>query len=318
MIPMEPDEKALIEYFQHLTDENMIKRLEKLKDVDSLDNWQMRRHELLQAFKDGLGPIDFPRSSDLAPVITGELKRDGYRVEKVIFQSLPGYYVPANLYIPSNLKGRAPVILGVCGHVYEGKAWPNYQRLYINLVKKGFLVFAFDPIEQGERHQFNYGRLKHPWFEGQMLLGHSYPHYQLALTGSSLGWMEVWDASRAIDYLLTRDEVDGSRIGITGHSGGGTRTVFTYLLEERIAAAAPTTYLGSFSREVPKVMARDGEQVVFNCLKEGLDLMDMAALFAPKPLLINAAMKDFSLYSAHTNAISLQKRYTGFTKQRKR
>ena len=166
-------------------------------------------------------------SGPLNPRTTGTIQGEGYAIEKVIFESLPGFYVTANLYRP-NQPGRYPGILLQAGHTQEGK--PEGQRLAANLALKGFVVLAFDPVGQGEREQTYDRRVDRP------LAGWSVPEHiqagaQSILIGESVARYFIWDAKRALDYLVSRPEVDPARLGAVGCSGGGALTTFIGALD---------------------------------------------------------------------------------------
>lgn len=152
--------------------------------------------------------------------------KNGYRLENIIYQSTPGLHVTGCLFIPEGLEDRRPAILSVIGHTDISFREPGYQQLILNLVMKGFVVFAIDPVGQGERLQYydtDFGRS----LVGRATEEHSYVGKQCFISGSNLARYQIWDGMRAIDYLLTRDEVDSQRIGVTGISGGGTLTLHT-------------------------------------------------------------------------------------------
>src|SRR2546430_8501995 len=153
----------------------------------------------------------------------GQPRNDSYTIKKLISKSLPGFYFPANLYRP-NRPGRYPAVLLQAGHTQEGK--PENQRIAANLAMKGFVVLCFDPIGQGEREQTYSRQLDAP------LAGWSVPEHigmgaQAQLIGEGLARYFIWDAMRSLDYLQSRPDVDGSRMGAAGCSGGGALTTFT-------------------------------------------------------------------------------------------
>ncbi len=179
----------------------------------------------------------FPVKSPLRATIVRSIDKPGYRIENVLFCSRPDFWVTANLYVPTTGKGPFPAVLSPCGHYALGRTLPQYQSAYISLVKSGFVVLAYDPIGQGERRQYwnpatNVSDIGGPVFE------HSMMGQQLLLLGETLTGYMLWDGIRAIDYLLTRSEVDSARIGCAGHSGGGTITKFLTVVDDRIQCAA--------------------------------------------------------------------------------
>jgi cephalosporin-C deacetylase-like acetyl esterase len=241
-----------------------------------------------------------PEPTPLNPVVTGRIERPAYRIEKLIFESQPRFYVTAHLYLPKSVAAPFPVILGPVGHVEEGKSYLPYQLVYQNLARKGFAVLAYDPPGQGERQQY---------FDatGRSLYGPTGEHNQFGwpalLVGSSTTWFEVWDGIRAVDYLVSRPEIDRARIGCCGHSGGGTQTMFLCALEPRIKAAVVvegnTENFAGAEYEPPGAFA-DAEQNIIGGLKAGIDRGDLLCAFAPKPLRICYTTHDAgSTYSPH-------------------
>lgn len=232
----------------------------------------------------GLPEYDGP----LNPRVTGRIEAPRYAVEKVIFESLPQYYVTANVWIPK-AGGRHPGVLLPLGHWGEGKA--ATQIIAANLAMKGFVVLAYDPVGQGERQQSYDPRLK------ASLAGGGVDQHLLSgalsvMAGDSFGRYRIWDAKRALDYLVSRPDVNADRIGCTGCSGGGTVATYISALDPRIKVAAPACYLNSF-RLLFAGPTGDSEQTWPGFLSAGLDLADYAELFAPKPYLVISTAGDF-------------------------
>jgi len=236
----------------------------------------------------------------LNPVITGTIERKAYRIEKVIFESLPQVFVTAHLYVPArgnpNAQAPFPAIISPLGHTRNGKAYRNYQYVFQTLARMGYVVLAFDPFGQGERHQYLDPKT------GQSRLGPTGEHSQagrpLLLLGASMTQYRAWDGVRALDYLLTRPEVDATRIGLTGHSGGGTMTMFLCALEPRIHVAVevegnsenmagpeydPPGAVADAEQNLVGGLAMDSEDAGHPLL---VDRGDLLMAFAPKPLLM--------------------------------
>jgi cephalosporin-C deacetylase-like acetyl esterase len=239
--------------------------------------------------------------TSLNPKITGVIDRQSYRIEKVIFESQPEFYVTANLYLPKSANGPFPGILAPLGHSPEGKAYKSYQTVFQNLARKGFAVLTWDPPGQGERLQYINSATS------RSLFGPTGEHdrfgWPALLVGSTTTQFEVWDGIRALDYLLSRPEVDAKRIGCCGHSGGGTQTMYFCALEPRINAAVVveghTENLAGADYQPPGAYA-DAEQNLIGSLKVPLDRGDLLAAFAPKPLLLCYTPIDLgSTYSPH-------------------
>ena len=252
--------------------------------------WQARQARVRAVLQDIVGP--FPDKTPLNPRVTGTLQKDGYRMEKVVYESMPGFYVTAALFIPDGLKGKAPAILYCSGHTQEAFRGAVYQTVILNLVKKGFVVLAFDPVGQGERQQY-YDPQTGDSRIGRATREHSYSGAQCFISGSSQARYVIWDGIRSIDYLLTRPEVDPRRIGITGRSGGGTQSAYIAAFDDRILAAAPENYITSFRRLMESIAPQDAEQNFYHGLAGGIDHADLLEVRAPRPALIIATTRDF-------------------------
>ncbi len=257
---------------------------EKLKTAEQIAAYQQRlRATMLEA----LG--EFPEKAPLNAKVTGQIACDGYRIEKVIFESRPGLFVTGLLYLPEG-KGPHPAALVPCGHSKNGKAYDAYQRAPILLARNGIAAFCFDPIGQGERSQV-FDEAGRP-LQGSTL-EHTLAGAGSILLGRNIAADLVWDGIRAVDYLQGRADIDGSRIGCTGTSGGGTQTSYLMALEPRIRCAVPCCYLTSFDRLTDTIGPQDAEQNLFGQVACGLDHADYAILMAPRPLLFGVATRDF-------------------------
>jgi cephalosporin-C deacetylase-like acetyl esterase len=261
--------------------ENAIAEIHNVADAERRKQWV--RQTLLSVIG---GLPDY--SGPLNPRISGRLQSENYVIEKVIFESLPGFYVTANLYRPSQ-PGRYPGVLLQAGHTQEGK--PEGQRLAANLALKGFVILAFDPVGQGEREQTYDRRVDRP------LAGWSVPEHvqagaQNILIGESVARYFIWDAKRALDYLVSRPEVDPERLGAVGCSGGGALTTFIGALDPRVKAVAPACFVNSY-RLLFAGPNPDSEMSPPKLLFSGLDMADYIELSAPTPWLILATEGDY-------------------------
>ena len=204
---------------------------------------------------------EWPARTPLNAKTVATLKRDGYRIEKVIFESMPNLFVTANLFIPGG-DGKRPAIVMSCGHADEGKDCDIYLRACVIAVKQGFVALMYDPYEQGERREFaGVGSTKH--------------HNVIGIKASLLGWsmpmLRIWDGMRAIDYAESRPEVDKDRIGFMGQSGGGTMTALMTAADWRLKATAPSCYLTSLRHLCESMGPQDAEQNIFGQLAFGLN-----------------------------------------------
>ncbi|TWT79243.1 Acetyl xylan esterase (AXE1) [Planctomycetes bacterium CA13] len=235
------------------------------------------------------GPM--PERTPLNAQITGVVERDGYQIEKLIYESRPGFPVTANLYVPTNRKSPMPGVVGTCGHSQNGKAAEPYQAFAQGLARQGYVCLIYDPIGQGERSQYidDDGHLRlNGTVREHLMCGN-----QQFLVGEFLGTWRAWDGIRALDYLLTRDEVDRNQVGVTGNSGGGTMTTWLCGLESRWSMAAPGCFVTTFAHNMENELPADTEQCPPKSLALGLDHADFLAAMAPKPIVILAKERDF-------------------------
>ena len=264
--PPAPD--PLLRWMDQIAQQQLQRREDAIAKIQTVAEAERRKQtvrERLLALIGGLPDYSGP----LNPRITGRIQSEKYTIEKVIFESLENFYVTANLYRP-NQPGRYPGVLLQAGHTQEGK--PEGQRLAANLALKGFVVLAFDPVGQGEREQTYDARV------GHALAGWSVPEHiqaggQAILVGESVARYFIWDAKRALDYLVSRPEVDAARLGAVGCSGGGALTTFIGALDPRIKAVAPACFVNSY-RLLFAGPDPDSEMSPPNLLASGLDMAD--------------------------------------------
>jgi cephalosporin-C deacetylase-like acetyl esterase len=261
-------------------------RAEAIQAIHSKEDAERRKQFVRQALLNAIGGLpDY--HGPLNAEVTGEIHTGAYSIEKVIYESLPGFYVTANLYRP-NEAGRYPAVLLQAGHTQEGKA--EDQRMAANLAIKGFVVLCFDPIGQGEREQTYSAQLDAPLAEWSVP-EHILMGAQTELIGQGLARYFIWDAMRSLDYLASRPDVDPSRIGAAGCSGGGALTTFIAALDPRIKAAVPACYPSSFQTLFPTA-GPHAEMVFPRLLASGLDTADFIELSAPKPWLLQSTQSD--------------------------
>jgi len=241
--------------------------------------------------------VSWPAKTPLHPRVVKTTERVGYRIENVMYQSRPDFWVTANLYVPTRGSGPYPAILAACGHYDDSRFHPDYQLAFRDLVENGFVVLAFDPLGQGERRHFWNPETNQVEQLGMMGRGssatteHTLAGHVLELFGENVNQYFVWDGMCGVDYLLSRQEVDPKRIGCAGHSGGGTATMYLSCADERIQCVA--IHEGGLSHQWPidpgrgRLDPADGEQNLFGAAMYGMDFVELSAAIAPRPLLIS-------------------------------
>lgn len=283
--------------FPRMVHEYFVKRVREAERAVTAAQAALKTRADAEAYVEGVqariresfGP--FPEKTPLNPRITGVVERDSYRIEKLIFESRPGFLVTANLYVPKGRRLPAPGVVGTCGHSTNGKAAEAYQSFAQGLARQGYVCLLYDPISQGERLQYPDENL-----ESRIRPGvgeHLYGGNQQFLVGEFLGMWRAWDGIRALDYLLTREEVDPKHVGVTGNSGGGTMTTWLCGLERRWSMAAPSCFVSTFRRNMENELPADTEQCPPRALSLRLDHADFLAAMAPKPVIILAKERDF-------------------------
>ncbi|MFN2352682.1 MAG: hypothetical protein ABR497_12125 [Kiritimatiellia bacterium] len=225
---------------------------------------------------------------ELASQVTGMREYRDFILEKIVYQSRPGFFVTGNLYRPKKLDAPAPGVLGVCGHALAGKY--AYRSFAQTLGRKGFVCLIIDPVSQGERWQHDQPR-------GAPMPGLCHAHNlmgnQMFLVDDFFGSWRAWDGLRGLDYLLSRPEVDRKRVGVTGNSGGGTLTSFLTALDPRFTMAAPSCYICSMQVSLENECPADAEQNPPGLIAGGLDQADLLLAYAPRPTMILAQYYDF-------------------------
>ena len=232
-----------------------------------------------------------PRRTPLNARVTGVVHRDTYTIENVIFESRPGFPVTANLYIPQQREFPLPGVVGTCGHSANGKAAEAYQSFAQGLARLGYVCLLYDPLGQGERLQYVHEDLSARFRPGTT--EHIYAGNQQFLVGEFIGAWRAWDGIRALDYLLSRKEVDDRHVGVTGNSGGGTMTTWLCGLERRWTMAAPSCFVTTFRRNMENELPADTEQCPPKVLALGLDHDDFLAAMGPKPVIVLAKERDY-------------------------
>lgn len=294
-----PQEKAWqpLQRFSRMTQEWLVDQVRQAEEEGNRLRAQVRSPEEAAQYvascqeraRQCFGPL--PEKTPLHAKVMKVTERDTYRIENVIFQSRPGFWVTANLYVPKGLRGKAPGVVGTCGHSANGKAAEAYQSFAQGLARLGYVSLIYDPIGQGERLQYSAPDRKAKWSSG--VSEHIQMGNQQTLVGEFLGTWFAWDGIRALDYLLTREEVDPNHVGVTGNSGGGTQTTWLCALESRWTMAAPACFITTFRRNAENELPADTEQCPPKALALRMDHSDFLAAMAPKPMVILAQEKDF-------------------------
>jgi dienelactone hydrolase len=294
--------------------QHLDKRTSEIEKLITKKGWLERQKKVRETLLKIVGP--FPEKTPLNARIVDVVEKDGYKFEKIIFESQPKFYVTACLYLPDGLKERAPAIIYCSGHSLIAFRSLAYQRVCINLVKKGFIVFAFDPVGQGERSEYYDPEIGDSRIGGPTL-EHSFPGAQCFINGTSHARYMIWDGIRAVDYLLTRKEVDVKRIGITGRSGGGTQSAYIAAFDDRIYATAPECYITSFKRLLESRGPQDAEQHFYHGIANKIDHADFFEVRVPKPALIITTSRDFfSIQGARETAAEVAGVYKIFNKEK--
>ncbi|MFN3649157.1 MAG: alpha/beta hydrolase family protein [Armatimonadota bacterium] len=280
--PTERGDALLAGYFRAETEQ-----LERdcLADVKTLADWTSRREEYRRQLFEMLGLWPRPERTDLKAQVTGRTEHPDFVVENVHFQSRPGLYVTGNLYLPRGLTKPAPAVLYVCGHgnvkvgdvSYGAKTY--YQHHGAWLARHGYVCLTIDTLQLGEIEGLHHGTYR----EGMW--------WWLA-RGYTPAGVEAWNSIRALDYLQSRPEVDGERLGVTGRSGGGAYSWWLAALDERVKAAVPVAGTTDLRDHVIDGVVEGHCDCMFMVNTFRWDYPQVAALVAPRPLLLSNTDKD--------------------------
>ncbi len=251
----------------------------------SLAEWEGARPHLRRQLFEMLGLDPIPPKTNLNAVITGTLEHPEFTVEKIHFQSRPGLYVTGNVYLPKGLEGPAPAILYVCGHGQvkkDGISCGNkvtYQHHGAWFARNGYVCLVIDTVQLGEIEGIHHGTYREGmwWWNSR---------------GYSSAAAEAWNCIRALDYLQSRTDVDGSRLGVTGRSGGGAYSWWVAALDERIAAACPVAGITDLQNHVVDGCVEGHCDCMYPVNTYRWDFHQIAALVAPRPLLLCNTDKD--------------------------
>jgi len=262
--------------------ENYTEKLVKKSLPKNIEEWKKMKDNIKEKLLKSFGLLPFPEREDLKIEKTGVLKKDDYRIEKIVFEAWPKIKITGHLYVPEKASFPAPAILYACGHWLEnGKFEPDIQACCIGLAKLGFIVFVIDPIGQGERGP--------RW--------HDHGHLEMLLVGLSQAGFSVWEHIRALDLLSSLDIVDPNRIGMTGASGGGLYTLYTSAIDERIKVSIPVCYITSFLPFLKSMRGANWNGGIDLCnqvptIISYADTYEIVGLLAPRPCMIITALRD--------------------------
>ncbi len=283
--------------YGHLVQEYYVKRVREIAARRARERARIRtpeavmklREEVRRKLKECYGP--WPERTPLNVRVTGKVEREHYTIEKILYESLPNYLVTANLYLPKNVSGKRPAVVAPCGHSANGKAASPYQEFSRNLARQGYIVLIYDPPAQGER-------IEYPDREGEPHIrygthSHNLAGNQMTLIGRHFSLWEAWDGIRALDYLLSRPDVDPARVGVTGNSGGGTMTTHLNALDDRFTMAAPNCFVTRFLYNLENEEQTDAEQIAPGILAAELDMADFFIAQLPRPTHFGGEVNDF-------------------------
>ena len=257
----------------------------------TLDGWDARLKLVAKGLRDSFGLVP-EKACDLEPEILGSIARPGYVIERLTFQSRPGVRVTANLYRPDPIDERAAAVLCVHGHWSWARIDPGVQVRCIGLAKLGYVCLCVDAFGAGER-----AVEPGPGTYHGGILGASLWPADVPLIG-----LQVYDNRRAVDYLISRPEVDPTRIAITGASGGGNQTLYAGATDDRFKAVVPVCGIGTYEAYLQAACC------VCEVNPGGLSYAltgDLLALIAPRALLVVSATRDARQFSVEEAAKSL-------------
>lgn len=271
------------------------------------------RSELKASLLEMIGGLPTEKT-DLQATITGRVAGNGFHVEKLLYQSLPGFYVTALVYVPENGAKVHPAVLVAAGHSPKGKIY--YQDICERLVQRGYLVISWDPVGQGERSQFWDAKAKKSRYN-LICAEHAVLGNLAYLAGANLARWEIWDGIRAVDYLFTRPDVDGQRISLTGSSGGGFQTALLGALDERIKVIIPSCYITALPMRVENRIFldpdSDPEQDLYGSISKGVDHAGLLLMMYPRPVMVaTAALDFFPVQGAHKSYTEVRTFYERF------
>jgi dienelactone hydrolase len=245
-----------------------------LDGATTLEDWKKRRPRLYQEYLEMLGLWPLPKKTPLKAKVTGTLEGDGFVVEKLHFQSRPGLYVTGNLYRPKKVEGKLPTVLYVCGHAGRGRNGNKtaFQDHGIWFATNGYICLIIDTLQLGEIPGIHHGTYREGrwWWQAR---------------GYTPAGVECWNGIRAIDYLVSRKDVDRHKIAVTGISGGGAATIWIAAADERVKCAVPVSGMSDLESYVTGKIINGHCDCMLMINTYGWEWTTIAALIAPRPML---------------------------------
>jgi cephalosporin-C deacetylase-like acetyl esterase len=290
---------ALWKYLDDIADKDTAARRADVAKITTRAQAEARQQEVRTKLLALMGG-GFQRTPLNAKVV-GSTQLEGFRIEKVVYESQPKFYVTALLYIPDGVtNAKLPAIVMAPGHAASGKA--GDFAMASAFARNGFVVLSYDPIGQGERLQYLDPKTATTVVAGSPYPGQSFASrstgehgeagLQPTLIGDAVGRYFAWDGVRAVDYLISRPEVDAEKIGAFGCSGGGAMTALLSAADPRVKATATACYLTSFDTLLPSIGAQDAEQSVPDFIASGFDFPDWVELAAPRAYAMVGTVSD--------------------------
>ena len=298
----------LSSFLNQLAAERLTARRSTVEAITSRVQAEARQGEVREKIISLMGGL--PGKTALNAKVTGSTQADGFRMEKVIFESQPGYRVTAILYLPDSVAGsktKLPAIVIAPGHYPTGKMGDYFFASLF--ARNGFAVLSYDIVGEGER--LLYPDHAHP---DQSLASrptgeHGEAGLQPTLIGDAVTRYFLWDGVRTVDYLVSRPEIDADRIGAFGCSGGGTATALLGAIDTRVKAMGTACYITSFDTLLPSIGPQEAEQSIPNFIASGYDLADWVELAAPRPYAIISTASDMFPYAGAKASVSEARRF---------
>jgi len=284
-------------YYQRTPEEGK-KHLDKLfSSYSGLQSWESRKAELRKCILKQLNLSPLPERTPLNPIFTAKRKYDGYTVENVGIETIPGFYLCGSLYRPAKGRGPFPAVLSPHGHFSSadlnenGRYRPDQQFRCAMLAKMGAVVFSYE--------MFGYG---------ESLLQITPEDHRTSFTST----MQTWNSMRVIDFLTSLPYVDASRIGVTGESGGGTQTFLLTALDDRVTVSVPVVMVSSYFQGG---CACESGLPIHSCTSLMTNNVEIAAMASPRPLLVISDGQDWTSHTPEIEFPYLRKVYAFYGKQ---